>query len=73
MLVSSVFPLTTALSLKLQQLVNIYRMAHIAYLTTYSVYMPLNLMSIASNYACLISVSANHSPVIEATAVSELL
>ena len=33
--------------------------------------MPLNLMSIASEYACLISVSTNHSPFVEAGSVSE--
>ena len=33
--------------------------------------MPLNLMSIVSDYVCLINVSTNHSPFVEAAAVSE--
>ena len=33
--------------------------------------MPLSLMSIASNFTCLINVSTNHSPFVEAATVSE--
>ena len=72
MLVSSVFPLTTAPSLKLHQLVNI----HTNKLIMYSwppilLYLWTCMVGIVSDYACLISVSTNHSPLVEAVAVSE--